>query len=106
MSATQVSKSNLLLSFLGGLGAILIFILILFVAYLPNRPEPVNEQASVDRQAKADEARAAGIQKLSSYEVVNAAEGTVRIPIADAMELTVASYTTADATQESADEVE
>ncbi|MGZ0655334.1 hypothetical protein ACWPKO_13020 [Coraliomargarita sp. W4R53] len=92
MSATQVSKSNSLLSFLGGLGAILIFVLILFVAYLPNRPDPVNAQAGIDRQAKADEARAAGLQKLSSYNVINAEAGTVAIPIADAMELTVAAY--------------
>ncbi|WPJ95724.1 hypothetical protein SH580_20095 [Coraliomargarita algicola] len=95
MSATQVSKSNSLLSFLGGLGAILIFGLILFVAYLPNRPEPVNAQAGIDRQAKADEARAAGLEKLSSYKVINAEAGTVAIPIADAMELTVAAYTQA-----------
>jgi hypothetical protein len=92
MSATQVSKSNLLLSFLGGLGAILIFLLILFIAYLPNRPVPVNTQAGIDRQAKADEARAAGVQKLNSYEVINAEAGTARIPIAEAMKLTVAAY--------------
>ncbi|MDQ8194193.1 hypothetical protein QEH59_07140 [Coraliomargarita sp. SDUM461004] len=92
MSATKVSKGNTLLSFLGSLGAILIFVLILFVAYLPNRPEPVNTQVSLDRQAKADEARAAGLQKLNGYEVINAQAGTARIPIAEAMKLTVSAY--------------
>jgi len=92
MSETQVSKSNSLLTFLGSLGAILIFVLILFLAYLPNRPEPVNAQTAADRQAKADESRAAGIQKISNFEVINAESGTVRIPIEDAMEFTVAAY--------------
>lgn len=92
MSATQVSKGNLLLSFLGGLGAILIFVLILSIAYLPNRPDAVNAQAGIDRQLKADDARAAGLQKLNGYEVINAQEGVVRIPIQDAMQLTVKAY--------------
>jgi len=92
MSETQVSKSNSLLSLLGGLGAILIFVLILLIAYLPNRPAPVNAQVNATRQLKADEARAGGIQKLTGYEVVNAAAGTVRIPIEEAMQLTVKAY--------------
>jgi hypothetical protein len=92
MSATQVSKGNLFLSFLGGLGAILIFVLILSIAYLPNRPDPVNAQANIDRQLKADDARAAGLQKLTGYEVINAQEGIARIPIQDAMQLTVSAY--------------
>ena len=92
MSETQVSKSNHLLTFLGSLGAILIFVLILFIAYLPNRPEPVDAQVSADRQAKADEARAAGIKKLTSLEVVDADTAVSRIPIEDAMKVTVTAY--------------
>ena len=81
MSASKVSQSNSLLSFLGSLGAILIFALILLIAYLPNRPAPVDAQVVADRQVKADEARAAGIKKLTNLEVVNAETGTARIPI-------------------------
>ena len=81
-----------MLTFLGSLGAILIFSLILFIAYLPHRPAPVDAQVVATRQAKADEARAAGIQKLTSFEVLNAEAGIARIPIEDAMLLTVASY--------------
>jgi hypothetical protein len=92
MSDSQVSKGNFLLTFLGSLGAILIFLLILFVAYLPNRPPPVNAEVNATRQAKADEARAAGIQKLTSLEVIDAGAGTVRIPIEDAMSKTVEMY--------------
>lgn len=92
MSDSQVSKSNFLLTFLGGLGAILIFLLILFIAYLPNRPEPVDASVAAERQAKADEARAAGIKKLTTLEVINAEAGTARIPISDAMQRTVSHY--------------
>lgn len=92
MSESQVSKSNSLLTFLGSLGAILIFVLILFIAYLPNRPDAVNAETTAARQAKADEARAAGIKKLSTYEVIDASAGTVRIPIEEAMQLTVDAY--------------
>jgi hypothetical protein len=81
-----------MLTFLGSLGAILIFALILFVAYLPNRPAPVDAQVLADRQARADEARAAGIKKLTSLEVIDAEAGTARIPIEDAMLATVEAY--------------
>jgi hypothetical protein len=92
MSDSQVSKGNFLLTFLGSLGAILIFLLILLVAYLPNRPAPVDAEVKAARQAKADEARAAGIKKLTSLEVIDAEAGTARIPIEDAMSMTVENY--------------
>ena len=92
MSETQISKSNSLLTFLGCLGAFLVFVLIIFIAYLPNRPEAVDAQLSAARQAKADESRAAGIQKLTNYELINAEAGIARIPIEEAMSLTIARY--------------
>ena len=92
MSETKISKSNTFLTFLGCLGAFLVFVLIIFIAYLPNRPERVDAQVYATRQAKADESRAAGIQKLTNYELIDAEAGTVRIPIEDAIRLTIASY--------------
>ena len=92
MSETQISKSNTLLTFLGCLGAFLVFVLIIFVAYLPNRPERVDAQVYATRQAKADESRATGVQKLTTYAVIDPEAGTARIPIEEAMSLTIASY--------------
>jgi len=92
MPEQEVSRSNFLLSILGSLGAILIFALILFVAYLPNRPAPIDQAYNELRQTRAAEARAAGLNKLNGYEVINADAGTVRIPIERAMELTVQEY--------------
>ena len=96
MSETQISKSNTLLTFLGCLGAFLVFVLIIFIAYLPNRPERVDAQVYVTRQAKADESRAAGIQKLTNYELIDAEAGTARIPIEEAISLTIASYSSGE----------
>ena len=92
MPETQISKSNTLLTFLGCLGAFLVFVLIIFIAYLPNRPERVDAQVYATRQAKADESRAAGVQKLTNYEVIDAEAGIARIPIEEAISLTIASY--------------
>jgi hypothetical protein len=92
MSETQISKSNTLLTFLGCLGAFLVFVLIIFIAYLPNRPERVDAQVYATRQAKADESRAAGIQKLTNYELIDAEAGTARIPIEEAISLTISAY--------------
>ena len=92
MSETQISKSNTFLTFIGCLGAFLVFVLIIFIAYLPNRPERVDAQVYATRQAKADESRAAGVQKLTNYEVIDAEARTARIPIEEAISLTIASY--------------
>ena len=91
-STGSVGKSQLL-TFLGSLGAILIFLLILFVAYLPNRPAPVDSQTVEKRLLTLQESRAAGQGKLENFAVVNAAEGVVQIPVERAMELTVRDYT-------------
>ena len=98
MPKTPISKSNYLLTILGSLGAILIFALILFLAYLPNRPDPVDAGVMAERQAKADESRAAGIKKISTFELIDLNSGVVRIPIEDAMRHTVEMYKVKEAT--------
>ena len=92
MSQPELSPSNRLLSLVGIFGAILAFAAIIFVAYLPSRPDPIDQAVNEDRQAKADQARAAGVAKLVGFEVIDAEAGTVRIPIVDAMDSTVAAY--------------
>ena len=92
MSQSELSTSSRLLSLVGIIGAILVFAAILFVAYLPSRPAAVDQAANEARQTKADVARAAGVAKLTGFEVIDADAGTVRIPIADAMDSTVAAY--------------
>ena len=95
MSQSELSTSSRLLSLVGVIGAILVFAAILFVAYLPSRPAAVDQAVNEARQAKADEARAEGVAKLTGFEVIDAEAGTVRIPIQDAMDSTVAAYNAA-----------
>ena len=92
MSQTELSKSTRLLSFTGIVVALLAFVMILFVADLPSGSTSVDQVVNEARQAKADEARAANLAKLTGYEVINADAGIVRIPIEDAMNATVAAY--------------
>jgi hypothetical protein len=86
----QPSSNSKLPTFLGSLGAILIFALIIFLAYLPNRPQPIDQSIAAARQAKADEARAAGIAKISKYAVNG--DGSIQIPVDAAMEIVVKNY--------------
>lgn len=95
MSQTESFKIDRLLSLTGVVGAILIFAVILYVAYLPGRPLAVDQEAHEKRRQKANEARAAGLAKITGYEVIDAEAGLGRIPIEEAMELTVIEYKTA-----------
>ncbi|MEM8866690.1 MAG: hypothetical protein AAGC73_00325 [Verrucomicrobiota bacterium] len=94
----EAPTQNSLFTFLGFLGAILIFALLLYIAYIPNRPAPADAAVAETRQIKADEARAAGKAKLTGYEVVNAEAGVVRIPIEEAIQLTIKDYNAAAST--------
>lgn len=93
MSSSTPAFLNRSFTFIGALGAILIFAVIIYIAYLPNRADRVDAAVVADRQAKADEARAAGVAKLNGFAVVNKETGTVRIPIELAKELTLYQYT-------------
>lgn len=86
----HTSSNSFLATFLGSLGAILIFALIIFLAYIPHRPEPVDQALSEARQVKADEARAAGLAKINKYAVN--ADGSVQIPVDAAMDLVIKDY--------------
>jgi hypothetical protein len=92
MSEKEASNTNKLATFLGSLGAILIFVLILAIAYLPNRPPPVDEAIAEQRRNQADEAIAAGRNKITGYEVINAEKRIARIPIQEAKEITLKAY--------------
>ena len=88
--AETASSPNKLFSFLGSLGAILIFALIIYLAYLPNRGEPVDAAADAERKAKAVESIAAGQAKIAEYAV--APDGTIRIPVEQAMQKVLKEY--------------
>jgi len=78
-----------LFSALGWIGVFAIFVLIILIAYIPNRATSVYE---VDRDARMEirqevDSSQSGLK--ATYEWVNQQEGLVRIPVDRAMRLTV-----------------
>lgn len=88
----QSSWGNRTLSVVAGVGFILLFLLILWVAYLPYRPEPIAAVQAQTRLANLSEIENASAEATTTYGVVNAKEGQYRIPVEEAMRLTVEKY--------------
>ncbi len=86
---TQPTLSNYTLSLIGAVLSLLLFVFIVFIAYLPNRPAPVDQELVQTRATRLAELNAAQAELADSYKWVNKPEGVVRIPIERAMELTV-----------------
>ena len=88
------SQSSVLFSFFGIVGTFLLFLLILFLAYIPYRPVPVDMQQIEDRKTKLSNYRSSVDKEIDSYGWVNQPKGVVRIPVSEAMKLTVRKYET------------
>ncbi|MDC3132180.1 hypothetical protein OA542_00395 [Opitutae bacterium] len=89
MKKTEFNFSTLLSFVFGGL-AILVFLLILMITYLPNKPEGVDEALKEQRVYEADTIRAEGVKKLNLLELNNTE--SAKIPIESAMELILNQY--------------
>jgi len=89
--APETAHSNMTLSIIGALGTMLLFALIVYIAYIvpSKRQEAATANLAAQRTATLNEVRSAAAQDANSYGVINAEEGTVRIPIERAMELVV-----------------
>ena len=85
----EPSDSTVLLSALGWIGVCLVFLVIVAVAYLPNRASSTEEKNAAIRYQIRNEVRAEQTRLVNSYEWVNQPEGVVRIPVDRAVELTV-----------------
>jgi len=99
-TATETSWGNRTLSVIGGLGFILLFLLILWLAYLPYRPEPISEVLAQTRLENLQEVENASVEAVSTYGVINPQEGIYRIPVEEAMKLTVEEYRTKSSVKE------
>ena len=89
MSKNEFNFSSVFSFVFGGL-AILVFLLILVVTYLPNKPEGVDAEIKMQRVNEAETIRAEGVKKLNLLEL-NATE-SAKIPIDRAMELILSEY--------------
>ena len=89
MKKNDFNFSSLFSFVFGGL-AILVFLLILVVTYLPNKPEGIDAAIKEQRINEAETIRAEGIKKLNQLELNN--NQSVKIPIERAMEVILSEY--------------
>lgn len=89
MSASTV-KSVPWFSIVFGILAILVFLFILVVTYLPNQPVSIDHQLKQERLEQAESIRAEGDKQLNQLVLKDA--DTAIIPIERAMELTLTDY--------------
>ncbi len=78
-----------MVSAIGYIGVMLIFILIVYLSYVSNQPPPIDEQIIDERLQTLAEVRANQKEAAVNYGWVDRSKGIVRIPIERAMELTV-----------------
>ncbi|MEY3000795.1 MAG: hypothetical protein RL648_1009 [Verrucomicrobiota bacterium] len=88
-STSEPSDKKVLFSALGWLGVIFVFLLILAVAYLPNRAVSIEEANVAERMTIRNTVRGEQARLVSTYEWVDREKGVVRIPVERAMKLTV-----------------
>ena len=90
-SSKTPSSSCTLTTVAAAIGGFAIFALIVFIAYLPKTPAPLADgvRTPVQRKAALAELRAKEKAVATTYGWVDQANGVVRIPIADAITLTI-----------------
>ena len=89
MSKNHFNLSSAFSFIFGGL-AILVFLLILVVTYLPNKPEGIDAEIKEQRVNDAETIRAEGVKKLNLLELNDTQ--TAKIPIDRAIELILSEY--------------
>lgn len=85
----EPSDNRALLSALAWIGVILLFVLIVWIAYLPTRPQPLDQALIEQRKKTLADVRAKQFKLVNSYEIIDAQNKIVRIPVERAMELTI-----------------
>lgn len=88
-NSMEPSDNRALLSALAWIGVILLFVLIVWIAYLPTRPQPLDQALIEQRKKTLADVRAKQFKLVNSYEIIDAQNKIVRIPVERAMELTI-----------------
>jgi hypothetical protein len=88
---TPAASNGSTLTLLAAIGGFAIFALIVFIAYLPKKPAPLADGARTPEQRKAalSELRAKEKAAATTYAWVDQPAGVVRIPIDEAVKLTI-----------------
>lgn len=85
----ETAHSNPLFSILGAIGSMAIFVVILWLAYLPLRKDSTDTTIVQERVERFNELSAKERSLANNYRWINEPEGVVRIPVERAMILTV-----------------
>jgi hypothetical protein len=89
-TAPETSHSNYLFSIFGALGSMLLFFIIILIAYVyMQRPAPVDQQIVDNRLAKLADVTAKETALTTEYAWVDQKAGVVRVPVELAMQLAV-----------------
>ncbi|MDF3057182.1 MAG: hypothetical protein K0R17_1397 [Rariglobus sp.] len=90
-STQTPSSSGSWVTIAAAIGGFAIFALIVLIAYLPKKPDPLPDGARTPEQRKAAlaEMRAKEKAAATTYGWVDQAAGVVRIPIDEAVKLTI-----------------
>jgi hypothetical protein len=88
------SKSSFTATLLAAIGGFAIFLVILFVAYLPNKVPPAGDGVKTPAQRKAALAELRGKEQsaATTYGWVDKDKGIVRLPLERAIELTIQEH--------------
>jgi len=91
MSDNASSPKNFWVTLAAIIGGFAIFLLILFIAYLPQAPAPLPEgsKTPAERATLLSDLRAKEKAAVSTYGWVDQATGVVRLPTDRAVELTI-----------------
>lgn len=88
------SNTHSWLTFAAVLGGLAIFALIVTIAYLPQRPAPIQQGALTpkERATRLIEMRSKEQKQSTSYGWIDQQKGAVQLPIDRAVELTIQEY--------------
>lgn len=93
-ASAPASNSSFAVTLLAAVGGFAIFLLILLVAYMPNKAAPAGDGVKTPEQRKAALAELRGKEKTTAttYGWVDKDAGVVRIPISQAKELIIQEH--------------
>lgn len=94
-STQTPASSGSLLTVAAAIGGFAIFALIVFIAYLPKKPDPLPDgvRTPAQRTAALTELRAKEKAAATTYGWVDQSNGVVRIPVDEAVKITIKEIT-------------
>ena len=88
------AKYPQLLTFLGVVGSMLLFLVILAITYIPSDKAPVEGNIVAMREATFEANYAAQRKSIDETKVVDPTSGIYKIPVSDAIDITAAKLQT------------